>query len=223
MSNCLLDELNNKKKRVLICFFSKYDMQIIDNPHLIHVWFLCIIGFITCWTAKVLSISSKDSPCQLHQSCKQNTNYEKTLSLLWNSLYRYCTVNLSYIWRIRAHIYPATNILKLFVDDAQICLSYRDVVKFWKLVAWKRSMSVGSWLAACDLFAPVAFCGHSRVQSKCSKGCVCVGECDRIVVTVSLDNSRLGWLTLCQEWRGPQIGSVQQSFFINFLRSLQTQ
>ena len=48
-----------------------------------------------------------------------------------------------------------------------------------------------------DLFAPVALCGHSRVQSKCSKGCVC--ECDRIVVTVSLDNSRLGWLMLCQE------------------------
>ena len=42
-----------------------------------------------------------------------------------------------------------------------------------------------------------SFCGHSRVQSKCSKRCVC--ECDRIVVTVSLDNSRLGWLTLCQK------------------------
>ena len=29
--------------------------------------------------------------------------------------------------------------------------------------------------------------------------CVYIGECDRIVVNVSLDNSGLGWLTLCQE------------------------
>ena len=61
----------------------------------------------------------------------------------------------------------------------------------------KGGRAKGVMLASCDLFAPVAFCGHSRVQSKCSKGCVC--ECDHIVVTVSLDNSRLGWLTLCQE------------------------
>ena len=49
-----------------------------------------------------------------------------------------------------------------------------------------------------DAVAPVASLVGTRVSSlKYSKGCGC--ECDRIVVTVSLDNSRLGWLTLCQE------------------------
>ena len=68
------------------------------------------------------------------------------------------------------------------------------VINVWRINVWVEGHSHVGLLR---LFAPVAFCGHSRVQSKCSKGCVC--ECDRIVVTVSLDNSRLGWLTLCQE------------------------
>ena len=47
------------------------------------------------------------------------------------------------------------------------------------------------------LAAPVAFCKRPRVQLDCSSVCVC--ECDRIVANVSLDNSGLGWLSLCQE------------------------
>ena len=46
--------------------------------------------------------------------------------------------------------------------------------------------------------------------------CVWISVSDRIVVNVSLDNSGLGWLTLCQEWRVPQTKSVQQSVFINY-------
>ena len=46
--------------------------------------------------------------------------------------------------------------------------------------------------------------------------CVWVSVSDRIVVNVSLDNSGLGWLMLCQEWRVPQTKSVQQSVFISY-------
>ena len=42
-----------------------------------------------------------------------------------------------------------------------------------------------------------SFCERLRVQLDCSRVCVC--ECDRIVVNVFLDNSGLGWLSLCQE------------------------
>ena len=59
------------------------------------------------------------------------------------------------------------------------------------------------------------------VWSDCSRVCVC--ECDCIVANVSSDNVRLGWLMLCQEWRGSQIRSVQQSIFIRSFSSLQTQ
>ena len=72
------------------------------------------------------------------------------------------------------------------------------------------------------LTAPAAFV-DARESRQTVRECVCVGECDRIVVNVSLDNSGLGWLTLCQEWRGPQTKSVQQSVFINLFSSLQTQ
>ena len=64
-------------------------------------------------------------------------------------------------------------------------------------------------------------CRCSGLWSVCSRVCIC--ECDRIVANVSSDDVRLGWLMLCQEWRGPQIRSVQQSVFIRSFSSLQTQ
>ena len=44
---------------------------------------------------------------------------------------------------------------------------------------------------------PVASLVGTRVSSLNTQKGVCV--CDRIVVTVSSDDSRLGWLMLCQE------------------------
>ena len=48
------------------------------------------------------------------------------------------------------------------------------------------------------LTAPAAFV-DARESRQTVRECVCIGECDRIVVNVSLDNSGLGWLMLCQE------------------------
>ena len=48
------------------------------------------------------------------------------------------------------------------------------------------------------LAAPAASV-DAQESSQTVRKCVCVGECDRIVVNVYLDNSGLGWLTLCQE------------------------
>ena len=46
--------------------------------------------------------------------------------------------------------------------------------------------------------APAAFV-DARESRQTVRERMCVGVCDRIVVNVSLDNSGLGWLTLCQE------------------------
>ena len=48
------------------------------------------------------------------------------------------------------------------------------------------------------LTAPATFV-DARESRQTVRECACAGECDHIVVNVSLDNSGLGWLTLCQE------------------------
>ena len=68
-----------------------------------------------------------------------------------------------------------------------------DALEGIHLLQWVCSDRVTLMLTGCTC----SFCERPRVQLDCSRVCVC--ECDRIVVNVSLDNSGLGWLTLCQE------------------------
>ena len=82
---------------------------------------------------------------------------------------------------------PCCCILETKITRPQYTCVYRPFLKF---------SQVCCIIVKCS-GCTCSFCGRPRVQLDCSRVCVC--ECDRIVVNVSLDNSGLGWLTLCQE------------------------
>ena len=83
----------------------------------------------------------------------------------------------------------------LFVIQKQLILDGNDLnldENIFHLLIQER-IKISKQICGCTC----RFCKRPRVQLDCSRVCIC--ECDRIVVNVSLDNSGLGWLTLYQE------------------------